>query len=154
MNEHQQRARAVEAALAWKDTPFAWGACLKGVGVDCGRILASVANEAGAAKIDLASLPVPPPDWFRHREARFYIDLVKQYAGEYSVPADKAKPEPGDIVLAKFGHDWAHGAIVIEWPKVIAAIYGNRVAVWNSIFRSPHFVGRELKYFDPWRRAA
>ncbi len=39
MTEAEQRAAIVKEALTWLGTPFVYGACVKQVGVDCGRFL-------------------------------------------------------------------------------------------------------------------
>ena len=98
-----------------------------------------------------------------------FLDIIREYAVEYrlqtfaesrgqgiglAVQSDalraKAKPEPADIVIAKCGRDWAHCALVIAWPRVIAAACEHVVTVWENIYRSPQYMNRELRFFDPW----
>jgi cell wall-associated NlpC family hydrolase len=153
--ESAQRARVVEVARSWTGTPFVWGCAVKGKegGVDCGRFLGAVMNEAGVQSIDLASVKQPPPQWFMHKGSGSYLDLIRAYATEYELKPGQV-PQPGDIVVAKFGLDWAHAALVVAWPRVIAAVFGSVVSEWPSIYRSPQFQNHELKYFDPFAPAA
>ena len=150
MTQVEQRARVIEVATTWIGTPFAWGGCVKGAGVDCGRFLGAVFTEAGVCQVDLDHIEQPPPQWFLHRASASYLNVIRRYAAEYSL-APGQHPQMGDIVVAKYGFDWAHSAIVIAWPKVIAAAVGACVAVWPSLLRSPQYAGRPLKYFDVWR---
>ena len=155
------REAVITEALTWQRTPFVYGQCVKGVAADCGRFIASCLNNSGAQKIDVASLPQLSPQWFLHRADGSFIDLIKRFAGEYRLSPEalyemwggptKALPEPADIVVAKCGRDWAHSALVIEWPKVICASMGRSVAVWQDIYRSPQFGHRELRFFDPFQ---
>lgn len=149
MTVDMQRKAVVEEALSWLGTPFVYGQCVKGVGVDCGRFPAAVFHDAQVKRIDMAKIPHIPPDWFLHKreEQRSpYLDLFLQYTVEYT----PAVAQPGDILLAKEGRDWAHAAIVIAWPKVIGAAYGHCVTVWNNIYLSPQYANREWKFLNPW----
>lgn len=151
MTELEQRAAVVQEALEWVRTPFVWEASIKGVGVDCGRFLAAVFNNAGVRQIDLAALPHLSPQWFLHHADESYLNVIRQFAEEYTLQPGEVPP-PGDIVVAKYGRDWAHSAIVIEWPKVIGAAHGTCVTVWNNLFRSPQYATRELRYFTAFGR--
>jgi cell wall-associated NlpC family hydrolase len=148
MTEQEERAAVVKEALTWIGTPFVWEACIKKVGVDCGRFPAAVFNAVGIKHIDIAALPHLPPQWFMHRSDNSYLDQLKLYSEEYT----GRTPKPGDIVVAKHGRDWAHSAIVIQWPRVIGAAFGHCVTVWQNIFTSPQYAQRELKYLDPWAK--
>ena len=59
-----------------------------------------------------------------HRDAELYLEGLLQYTREIEGP-----PQPGDIVLWKFGRCFSHGAIVIEWPTVIHACAGRNVSI-------------------------
>jgi hypothetical protein len=158
------REAVLDEARSWIRTPFMWNGCIKGTGVDCGRILAASLQVGGAKQIDLAALPHLPPQWFLHKESGLYLDLVRRFATEYRLtPAairevwggpTKSRPEPADIVVAKVGRDWAHAAFVVAWPRILGAVPGFCVAEWRDIHSCPHFVNRELKFFDPFEVSA
>jgi hypothetical protein len=154
------RQAVIRESFTWRGTPFEYGQCVKGVGVDCGRSIASWLNDSGAKRIDIAELPQLSPQWFMHRSDESFLDQVRRFAVEYrlvnrplldlwSGPV-KSLPEPADIVVAKCGRDFAHSALVILWPQVIGAACEHQVTVWTNIFRSPQFAARELKFFDPF----
>jgi hypothetical protein len=160
MTAPEQRQAVVREALTWRGTPFEYGQCVKGVGVDCGRSIASWLNDSGAKQIDIPELPQLSPQWFMHRSDESFLDQVRRFAMEYrlsnaalldlwSGPV-KRLPEPADIVVAKCGRDYAHSALVILWPMVIGAACEFQVTVWTNIFRSPQFGARELRFFDPF----
>ncbi len=153
MSEAEKRNAVIAEARTWQGTPFVWQACVKGVGVDCGRFLAGVMVNAGVKSIDIAALPRMSPQWFLHREDGSFVDQVRRFAVEYQLEPGQ-KPRPGDIVVARMGRDWAHSAIVIDWPRVIGAANEHVVTEWADVFASPQFGTRELRYFDPFHPAA
>jgi hypothetical protein len=152
----EQRQAVVREALTWLRTPFMYDQCVKGVGVDCGRFLAAVFNNAGVKRIDIAKLPHIPPGWFLHKQKDApspYLSAILTYSVEYNLAPGQI-PEVGDIVLAKEARDWAHGAIVVAWPKVIGSAYEHCVTLWENIHTSPQYSHRELKFLNPWDLAA
>lgn len=151
MTEDQQRAAVIAEVLSWQRTPFEWGQCVKGAGVDCGRFLAGVMNGASVKQIDLGSLPNLSPQWFLHRPDESFLDQIRRFAVEYELEPGRT-PRPGDIVVARFGRDYAHSAIVIDWPKVIGCATGHCVTIWQDIRRSPQYGSRKLRYFDPFAK--
>lgn len=153
MTEQEKRAVVVKEALTWEKTPFHWEASIKGVGVDCGRFPAMVFNGAGVKKIDLSTFPKLSPQWFLHTSEPLYLNELKKYSMEYELQFGQI-PQPGDIVIARYGRDWAHTAIVVEWPKVVAAAAGFCVTVWQDIFKSPQYAQRKLKYLNPFHPEA
>ena len=126
MNETQQRAAVVAEARSWLRTPYVSHAKLKGIGADCGTFLAAVYANAG---IFLAKdLPDLPPQWFMHGDREWYLEYLAQYAVEYGIPLSwpPPSPQPGDIICAKHGRAFSHGAIVTVWPHVHALLSAMR----------------------------
>jgi len=142
----------VREALTWQRTPFVWGACVKGVGVDCGRFLAAVVNAAGVKQIDMNSFPAISPQWFLHKaedaESSF-VEQILRFTVEYRLASGRV-PLPGDIIVAKCGRDYAHSAFVVDWPRIVGAASGYCVTIWQDVHRSPQFGTRPLRYFDPF----
>jgi len=106
-------------ANAWLGTPYHHQARVCGVGVDCAMLLCEVFEACGMIPhID----PRPyPPDWHLHRSEEKYLGWVKKYADR--IP-DGENPQPGDVVLYKFGRTISHAGIVIDWPMIIHAYRG------------------------------
>ena len=77
-------------------------------------------------------------DYRNHR-----LRALLAYAREIPVP-----PAPGDIALFKFGRVFSHGAIVIEWPRLIHAYWAIGV-VWGDATLHP-LKGREVRFFTPF----
>ena len=69
-----------------------------------------------------------PPDWHMHRNEERYLNKVRSVATEI----DMATVGPGDFVLFKVGRCYAHGAIVIEWPRIIHAVLGLGVTAGSA----------------------
>lgn len=135
-----QRAAVVAEAKSWLTTPYHHQGRIKGAGVDCAALLIEVYR---AARLVPEIDPRPyPPDWHLHRSAERYLGWILRYAREI------AKPGPGDIALFRFGRCFSHGAIVIEWPRLIHAYVGEG-CVWGDGLRAP-LVGRPVRFFSLW----
>lgn len=149
MMDTQQRLAITTEAITWKGTPFVYGACVKHVGVDCGRFPAAVLKNVGLLPdLNLATLPQLPPMWFLHCTEELYPPIIALYATEYQLSKGEI-PQPGDVVIAKYGRDYAHSALVLAWPKIIAAACEHCVCIWQNIHTSPQYAGRALRYFNP-----
>jgi NlpC/P60 family putative phage cell wall peptidase len=113
MTEDEERRAVLEEARSWLGTPYHDLAMVKGAGVDCAMLLKAVYEAVGIEapiKVDTYS-----PQWYLHRSDELYMQKVLERARE--IPEDAVRP--ADIVLYKFGRCFAHGAIVVEWPRVI-----------------------------------
>lgn len=112
--EPQQRAAVVAEALSWLKTPYHHHGRIKGEqgGVDCLMLLAEVFERAGM-------VPRVEPgeyarDWHQHHSDELYMQGLMAYAGQ--LRADEI-PQPGDIVLFKFGLTYSHAGIVTQVPQ-------------------------------------
>jgi len=89
-----------------------------------------------------------PPQWHLHQRAERYMDWVKRWAQEVAAPPER-EPLPGDIVLFHYGHCYAHGGVVVEWPVVVHAMGPNPVCQQNVLANT---MLRRLrkKFFSVW----
>ena len=135
------RDAVVAEAKTWIGTPFHHAARIKGAGVDCLMLLAEVYERAGvtAGRINP---PFYVPDWHLHRDAERYMEGLLRYAR----PVDA--PETGDVALFRFGRTYSHGAVVIEWPRLIHAYWSIGV-VWGDATLFP-LAGRAVRFFTPF----
>lgn len=113
-DETSERASVVKEAESWVNTRYVSNADVKGAGIDCGMLLVRVF-------VDLKLIepfdPRPyPAQWALHQRAERYLASIQNFADEIEGP-----PLPGDVVLFQFGHCWSHGAIVVDWPRIIHA---------------------------------
>lgn len=131
------RERVLKEALSWQGTPWRHQGRLKDVGIDCAMYLCEVFYQAGLVPyID----PRPyPADWHFHRSDEKFLQWLEQYGDLVEVP------EPADVAVFKFGHCFAHGAIVIEWPLVIHSY--NHVGVRTQDATEGRLAGREVKFY-------
>lgn len=143
---HQSRAAVVAEAATWLRTPYHHMGRIKGGGTDCLMLLAEVYEAAGV--IGHVEIAFYPPDWHLHRGAERYLDGLTQYAREIPNDADHPPPLPGDAVLFKFGRCFAHGAIVIAWPRLIHA-WHNAGVVYTDAGQGP-LAGRAVRFFTPF----
>lgn len=118
MDEAEARRRVVEVARSWIGTPFHHVAGVKGVGVDCAHFLARVYEEAGV--IERPEIENYSPQWFLHREEEKFIGYVLQCGGR-EIREHEARQ--GDSVLYRIGRCYAHGAIIVSWPREIVHAY-------------------------------
>jgi hypothetical protein len=114
---------------------------VKGCGTDCLMLLAEVYEAAGVSPH--VEVSFYPPDWNLHRDAERYLDGIRHYAREINGP-----PERGSVAVFKFGRCFAHGAIVVSWPRLIHA-WCNAGVVYGDANQSP-LVGRPVRFFDPF----
>ena len=135
-----RRGAVISAAESWIGTPYHHMARLKGVGCDCLTLLAAVYYEAGV--IPEVEIPFYPPDWHLHRSTERYMDGLRDYAREVDAP------RLGDSALFRFGRCFAHGAIVVEWPRVIHA--WNGLGVVRGDASKPNLSNRSVRFFSPF----
>lgn len=135
------RAAVVAEAMSWLGTPWHHGGRIKGAGVDCVQFLAGVYHACGLLpEIDTGDYP---PDWMFHRDEERLLYGLREYATEIDVP------QPGDIVVFKFGRCYSHAGIVVEAPTMIHAYRDERGVVIGDLDGGA-FAGRARKYFSVW----
>ena len=134
------RAAVVAEALTWQGTPHIHEARVKGAGVDCGTLLLEVYEACGL--IPHVDLPHLPHDWAAHRDEERYLEHVEQWAHRIEGP-----PEPGDIVLYRYGRCISHGAIVVQWPQIIHA-YVNKGVILDDALANADLAQRQVGFWS------
>jgi len=120
--EEEARASVIKEAREWIGTPYRSNARVKGLqgGVDCLTFVAGVYEYAGI----IPRLPIPfyRHDFHLHQDAEYYLYGKDDTPGILHFCTEiEGPPKPADIVLFKFGHCFAHAAIVEDWPRIIHA---------------------------------
>ncbi len=113
-----ERAAMIGEAVTWERTPWVHSGAVRGVGVDCGRLL--VECVAAAVPGTQRQLDDYPQDWMHHRDDS---DMVRR-AAKYGrlMPFDPLHPPaPGDVLLMHYGRCISHCALVVKWPCIIHA---------------------------------
>ena len=156
-----RRASVVTEAESWLRTPYHHMARVKGAGADCLTLLAEVYEKAGV--IPHVEVPFYPPDWNLHRDAERYLEGVTRYAREVAycatdVPprgraasgeaARRQGPQPGDVAVFKFGRCFAHGAVIVSWPRLIHAWHSAGVVYADAT--QGQLALRPVRIFDPF----
>jgi cell wall-associated NlpC family hydrolase len=142
--EQEQRQAVVAETLTWLGTPYHHQGRLKGVGVDCAQIL--IAVYAAVKLINEFDTGYYPCDWMTHRSEERYLGFVSQYAHRVD------SPQPGDIVLYRFGRCVAHGGIVVAWPTIVHAFAPERKVVLGDGERGP-FARHLHGFYSLWGAA-
>ncbi len=142
----ERRDAVVAEARRWIGTPFHHAARVKGEGVDCLMLLAEIYERAGVT--DHVDPPFYVPDWHLHRDAERYLEGLLPYAREIAGPPQGPGPLPGDVALFRFGRTFSHGAVVVEWPRLIHAYWAVGV-VWGDATLYP-LKGRKVRFFSPF----
>jgi len=110
------RAAILATALAWEGTPYHPNAAVRGCGADCALFPLAVYQAALGVR-----WPPPPryvAQWHLHRSIELYLEYVRAIPGVREVES----PAPGDFALFRLGRVYAHGAIVLDWPRVLHAM--------------------------------
>jgi len=152
----EQRRAVVAEAMTWLRTPYHPCARVKGAGLDCAMLLPETYEAVGL--MDHAEFGHYSPDWHLHHSEEIYLNHVLTYCDEIDGP-----PEPGDIVMWRFGRCFSHGAIVVAWPQIIHAYIRRPVSLDDAeINQTLKFIGepdpergklRPRRFFCPkvWR---
>ena len=136
-----QRSVVIAEAETWLRTPYHHMGRVKGAGTDCLMLLAEVYKAVGV--IPHIDVPFYPPDWNLHRDAERYLEGLMPYAREIDGP-----PRGGDVAVFKFGRCFAHGVIVVSWPRLIHA-WCDAGVVYADADQAP-LIGRLVRFFDPF----
>lgn len=153
MDHEQERKLVTDIALTWIGTPCRFGHHLKGVGVDCGQLVAEIYREAGVIAADEA-VGVFAPDWFQHTVEERYLRRVLRHAqlvAESTVYRTAGMALPGDVALVRAGKSrvYNHAGIVIRWPVIVHAV--QPVVERADASRHPLWAYQQMAVLDPWR---
>ncbi len=145
--ERAQRALVIAEARRWIGTPYHHMGRVRGAGCDCATFPAEVYAACGV--VAPVAIEFYPPDWHLHRGTERYLAGVLEHALEVTSPA------PGDLVLWRMARAFAHGAIVLAWPRIVHAVAG--IGVIEDDGSSPTLAfgrareGRRAhRFFSPW----
>lgn len=137
----EQRQKAVEVAESWLNTKYHPNAGVKGVGVDCCQFLVKVYHEAGLVPdIDLGSYSTTA---HFHQKIGAYEAKIREYADQIA----EEEVQPGDMVLYKIAHDFAHGAVVKEWPGTIIHAVNEAGVVYSHAAKERFIRSRPRMFF-------
>lgn len=143
-----QRNNIVEVAKSWLGTPYRGWSAIKGSkgGVDCGQLLKAVYLEAGHRPGDGVPLPTDYSlQVCQHREDPEYINTVMRYMREIS----ELEAKPGDTVVYKLDHAFAHAGIIVSWPDYIIHAIGRHGVIGGHGTKEPRFQKCQRKFFTP-----
>jgi cell wall-associated NlpC family hydrolase len=148
----EQRIAVAQEARSWVGTRYHSNQHVKGVGVDCGWLLADVYAAVNViAPIDLGYYA---REWHLHHETpsvagmpeqkkeEFYVEWLQQFCNDIT----GAEPQAGDIGLWKFGLCWSHGGIFVSSTALVHAYV--RHGVMLSRLREAPLAGRDLRLWS------
>jgi len=140
------RIEIVEEALTWVGTPFHARAAVKGAGVECGWLIFGVLRDLGMLPQGYSELNIPEysQQFWAHRDDEIYLDgIVKIGYTEIS----RFPPKPADVVLVKMGRLFAHGGIVVDWPKIVHSNPDSCKVTVSSAEHHRVFIDKPKKFF-------
>jgi cell wall-associated NlpC family hydrolase len=148
MTEEEGRVAVVAEAKSWIGTPYVSNAMVKGKrgGTDCAMLIVGIYANVGLIPKEFDPRPYPP-QWHVHRNEEKYLSYVLQFCKETEGPPGR-HPKPGDFVMFKVGHVFAHGGIIISWPTIIHAI-GNSFVLSEDV--SKNTTGKRALWSVPKR---
>jgi NlpC/P60 family putative phage cell wall peptidase len=147
--ERAARDAVVAAARAWRSTPYHHAADIKGAGCDCAMLLVRVYCDLGLVE------PFDPRpytnDWMLHRADEKFLGFLLARAHIVETP------QPGDVILFKYGRCFSHGGIVTRADPltIVHAFAPARRVVEDEIRRMPEIAARmsTAKIASYWRPA-
>jgi cell wall-associated NlpC family hydrolase len=153
----RSRIDAVAIARSWIKTPYVRGGRIKGVGCDCGTLLAEYLVETGACPEEamdalIEDLGFLSNDWFCHAAAEKYMASLIKYAPLRWEGVCMGTPpaEPGDIAMYRVvgSERFNHGSIILGWPRAVHA-FSTRVAEVRPTLH-PLTSHQHMAIFNPW----
>jgi NlpC/P60 family putative phage cell wall peptidase len=149
-SETAQRAAVVAEARSWIGTPYHNCADIKGVGVDCGMLLVRVFVDLNLCPpFDPRPYPV---DWHLHRSEERYLGFI------FDRSAETAQPQPGDVMVFRYGRCYSHGGIVIaaEPLRIVHAYYQARMVIEDEVLRNAVLAdpARKPRFFSVWAKTS
>lgn len=143
-----QRSLVVSEVRKWLNTPYHPQGDIIGAGVDCGMLLVRVFVDTGLCE------PFDPrpyaDDWMLHRSEEKYLGFIFERAREVLAP------QPGDVIVFRFGRCHSHGGIVTGTKplKVVHAYKPARMVIEEEIHTNPMLSDRRRlpKYFSWWAK--
>lgn len=132
MNKDELIDKIIKEAMTWVNTPYHHMGDKKNVGVDCAFLLLKIMNNAGiiddnkysAIKFDVGYYPM---DFAFHGTNPIYLNNILKYCDRVE------QPQPADIILYNWGNVPSHGALIIDYPKIIHAFMPyNSVCIDNA----------------------
>jgi cell wall-associated NlpC family hydrolase len=136
----RRRAAIINEAKTWLNTPWQHNKAVKGVGVDCGQLPLEVYIACGF--IGREAVDDYPIDWALHRGEERYLQIVERYCIQVKTP------DPGDLVIFKYGRTFSHGAIVLHYPLVIHALRGEKAGVIYDHAQQADLKRRERVFYS------
>ena len=147
-----QRVMIIQETKSWIGTPYKGWCCFKGPhgGVDCGQLLYGVLRNCRLIPTNIEL----PHDYSlqiaSHQASTEYVDIVSTYMR----PISEAEVLPGDVVVYKLGHAYAHAGIIMDWPEnVIHAMGGTHGVCSTHGIKAPKFQRAPRLFFtlkDEW----
>lgn len=140
---NEQRIQVVQEAQAWVEakTPYVPQGKRRGLGCDCATFILCVFRDLGLVPdVDLGDYSIQA---HLHKDTvtTQYIDTVREYATE--IPEAEAKP--GDVVLFRVAHAFAHSGIITAGSTIVHAM--NRIGVVYSDYNIDSFLLKRPKLF-------
>lgn len=151
------RVEAEAFALTFVGTPYVRAGRIRGVGVDCGTILAEYLLGIGActeAEMDVIvhDLGFLSNDWFCHATSEKYQQALRSFAPLKWEGVCRGTPPglPGDIAMYRVVNSdlYNHGSILLTAPNAIHAV-APKVAKMRPTLH-PMTCFRQMAIFDPW----
>lgn len=149
-SEAAQRAAVVAEARSWIGTPYHNCADIKGVGVDCGMLLVRVFVDLNLCpSFDPRPYPV---DWHLHRSEERYLGFI------FDRGAETAQPQPGDVMVFRYGRCYSHGGIVTAAAplRIVHAYYQARMVIEDEVLRNAVLAdpARKPRFFSVWAKTS
>lgn len=101
-----------EAAMNYIGVPYAFRSYNPTIGLDCATFLHHAIKDSSGLIIHI---PLLPSDFGIHKENPVYEEILSRHF----VGANNDSPQPGDILLFKYGRSFCHAGVAITTGMII-----------------------------------
>lgn len=112
------RAQIVAEASTWIGTPFQHAQHCKRKGCDCIGLIIGVFQQLGCLAPDYIA-PRYSQQWHAHKNE----ELLMRYALDAGFTVKNADPEPGDVLIFKYGRVCSHSGIYMGNDSFVHAYF-------------------------------
>lgn len=154
--EAKERAAVVVEARSWRGTPYHHEGKIKGVGCDCAMLI--LESFVGAGLVERPDIKRYTHDWHMHRSEEKYLETVEAHlhrVDDLELSLEERgtdfRPMPGDVLVWRIGRTYSHGALVVDWPRIVHAYFPSQMVEEEDLNKIRALVTRPMRVYSYWR---
>lgn len=140
--ERAQRNLVCQIARRWIGTPWHHRARVEGQGVDCAQLLIAVYSEAGLFDA------FDPGEYSIDRMLHSSAEVMQGWCERLGRVT--RTPQPGDVVLWRFGRSFSHAGLVVDWPGTVLHAFRPFGQVCETPADASWLAGKDFIHYTFW----